>query len=280
MRTRAVATRTLLYLVMLVVVAFYIAPLLVMLSTSLKPAGQVLSRRWEWIPRTFTLEQYRHVLSQYPFGRWVLNSIIVTAGTVAGTLALGLPAGYAFARMSFRGKNFLFGLCLLTIMIPFCAYVPQLYLEMYYLRLTNTFIALMIPLCTSGVSLFLFRQFITQIPMELEDAAQIDGCGRWRTFFSVILALTQPAVVTALIFTAIKSWNSLLWPLIAASKDTVKPLPVGLSVNVFAITTGIMHQPPYGVVMAASFLSILLPVALFIALQRYFVQGIATTGLK
>jgi multiple sugar transport system permease protein len=280
MSLRKLGGRIALSLILLIVVVFYIFPFLVMLSTSLKPAGQVLSKTWEWIPRTFTLEQYVRVMSQYPFGRWLLNSVIITAGTVAATLALSLPAGYAFARISFRGKGFLFGLCLLTIMIPFCAYIPQLYLQMYYFKLTNTFVALMIPLCTSGVSLFLFRQFISQIPIELEDAAQIDGCGRWRTFFRIILMLTQPAIVTALIFTAIKSWNSLLWPLIAASKDAVKPLPVGLAVNVFAVTTGIMHQPPYGIVMAASFLSIILPVALFIALQRFFVQGIATTGLK
>ncbi len=280
MSIRQRGAEVLITLALLIVIIFYLFPFLVMLSTSLKPAGQVLSKTWQWIPRTLTLEQYTRVLTQYPFGRWLLNSVIITVGTVLVTLGISLPAGYAFARIDFRGKGFLFALCLLTIMIPFCAYVPQLYLQMFYFKLTNTFVALMIPLCTSGMSLFLFRQFIAQIPLELEDAAQIDGCGRWGIFFRVILMLTQPAIVTALIFTAIKSWNSLLWPLIAASKDSVKPLPVGLAVNVFAVTTGIMHQPPYGVVMAASFLSIILPVALFIALQKYFVQGVATTGLK
>jgi ABC-type glycerol-3-phosphate transport system permease component len=280
MTARQRGSKALITLALLVVIAFYLFPLLVMLSTSLKQTGQVMSKTWQWIPRTLTLEQYTRVLKQYPFGRWLLNSVIITVGTVMITLGVSLPAGYAFARIHFRGKGLLFGLCLLTIMIPLCTYVPQLYLQMFYFKLTNTFFALMIPLCTSAVSLFLFRQFISQIPLELEDAAQIDGCGRWGVFFRVILTLTRPAIVTALIFTAIKSWNSLLWPLIAASKDNVKPLPVGLAVNVFLVTTGIMHQPPYGVVMASSFLSIILPVALFIALQRYFVQGVATTGLK
>jgi multiple sugar transport system permease protein len=273
-------SRLFLYLILYGVAVLYILPFLVMLSTSLKPAGQVLSKTWEWIPRTAVLDQYAHVIKQYPFGPWMLNSVAITTGTVLMTLAVSLPAGYAFARIEFRGKNFLFGLCLLTIMIPFCAYVPQLYLEMFYLKLTNTFFALMVPLSTSAVSLFLFRQFIDQLPTELDDAAQIDGCGQWGVFLRVIMPLTKPAIATAVIFSAIKSWNNLLWPLIAASKDSVKPLPVGLAVNVFGVTTGIMHQPPYGMVMAASFLSIILPVALFTALQRYFVQGVATSGLK
>jgi multiple sugar transport system permease protein len=277
---RIVVRRVVLYAILLAVIVYYVVPLLVMLTTSLKPEGQVLSRTWEWIPRTVTFEQYAYVLKQYPFARWLLNSIIVAVGTVLLTLSISLPAGYAFARLNFRGKEVLFILSLLTIMIPFFAYVPQLYLLFYYLKLTNTYISLMIPLSTSGVGLFLFRQFITQIPTDLDDAARIDGCGYWETFIRIILPLTKPAIVTVVIFTAIKSWNSLLWPLIAASSDSVKPLPVGLAVNVFVVTTGIMHQPPYGMVMAASLLSTILPVLLFIILQKYFVTGIATTGLK
>jgi ABC-type glycerol-3-phosphate transport system permease component len=268
------------YLLIVLACAFYLVPILVMISTSLKPESQVLTKTWEWIPRTFTLENFNFVISQFPFMRWVINSVIVTVGTVFLTLAISLPAGYAFARLEFRGKNILFAMVLLTIMIPFFAYTPQLYLLMSAMKLTNSHLALMIPMVTSGVSIFLFRQFIAQIPIDLDEAARMDGCSSWGIFFKIILPLTKPAVITSIIFTSIKSWNSLLWPLIAASNDQVKTLPVGLSVNVFAVTTGIMHQPPYGVVMAASFLSILFPVAIFVVLQRYFIQGIATTGLK
>ena len=280
MKARSVARGVVLHVVLLVAVLYYVVPLLVMLTTSVKPESQVLTRTWEWIPETFTIENYVYVLQQYPFIRWLINSIIITTGTVLLTLLVSLPAGYAFARLRFRGKEVLFVLSLLTIMIPFFAYIPQLYLLFYYLGLTNTYVSLMIPPATSGVSLFLFRQFISQIPTDLDDAAKIDGCSHWRIFLQIILPLTKPAIVTVVIFTAIKSWNSLLWPLIAASGDRVKPLPVGLAINVFAVTTGIMHQPPYGVMMAASFLSIALPVLLFVVLQRYFVTGIATTGLK
>lgn len=262
------------------VILFYLAPLLVLLTTSLKPEGEILSQTWEWIPKTITLENYIKVIDQYPFWRWMGNSAIVTAGTVLLMLAVSLPAGFAFARMEFRGKNVLFGLSLLTIMIPHFAYIPQLYLMMSAFKMIPSHVSLMIPLATSAVSMFLIRQFITQIPKEMDDAARIDGCGNWGVFFRVILPLTRPAVITAVIFTAIKSWNALLWPLIAATNDSVKTLPVGLATNVFAVTTGIMHLPPYGVVMAASFLSIVFPVGLFLILQNYFVQGIATTGLK
>ena len=280
MRNANLVLKLFLYLILLGAILYYLLPVLVMLTTSLKPEGEVLSRTWEWLPRTFTLENFARVIEHYPFWRWMLNSTIVTLGTVLLTLAVSLPAGYAFARLNFPGKDLLFGLSLLTIMIPHFAYIPQLYLMMSAMDMINTHIALMIPLATSAVSLFLVRQFISQIPQELDDAARIDGCSNWGVFFRVILPLTRPAIITSVIFTAIKSWNSLLWPLIAASNDNVKTLPVGLSVNVFAVTTGIMHQPPYGIVMAASFLSIIFPVGLFLILQRYFVQGIATTGLK
>jgi multiple sugar transport system permease protein len=280
LKAHRVISRVLLHTILLLVILYYVVPLLVMVTTSLKPESQILTKRWQWIPETVTLEHYVYVLRQYPFIRWLINSIIITTGTVLLTLAVSLPAGYAFARLQFRGKEVLFVLSLLTIMIPFFAYIPQLYLLFYYLKLTNTYVSLMIPPATSGVSLFLFRQFISQIPTDLDDAAKIDGCSHWRIFLQIILPLTKPAVVAVVIFTAIKSWNSLLWPLIAASGDRVKPLPVGLAINVFAVTTGIMHQPPYGVMMAASLLSIALPVLLFIVLQRYFVMGIATTGLK
>lgn len=273
-------SRAFTYLILGVVIVFYAVPLLVVVSTSLKTDTQAMTKDFEWIPNPFTFEQYQIVLDRFPFERWILNSMIVTIGTVILVLLVSLPAGYAFARLEFRTKNFLFALSLLTIMLPFFAYIPQLYLLFNYLGLINSYIALMIPLATSGVSIFLFRQFIIQIPRELDDAALIDGCSNWQIFFQIILPLTKPAVISVIIFTAIRSWNALMWPLIAASNDDVKTLPVGLAVNVFAATTGVVRPQPYGVIMAAAMLSILLPVLLFLVLQRYFVQGIATTGLK
>ena len=273
-------SRGLLYLVLVLVIIFYAAPIFIVISTSLKTDTQAMTKEFEWIPRPLIFDQYKTVLNRFPIERWILNSIIVTTGTVLLVLGVSLPAGYAFARLEFKGKNFLFGLSLLTIMLPFFAYIPQLYLMFYYLRLINTYMALIIPLATSGVSIFLFRQFISQIPSELDDAARIDGCNNWQIFTKIIVPLTKPAMVSVIIFTAIKSWNSLMWPLIVASKDTVKTLPAGLAVNVFAATTGVVRPNPYGVIMAAALISIVLPVALFLILQRYFVQGIATTGLK
>jgi len=268
------------YVLLFLVTAYYLVPILVMVSTSLKPQGQVLSRTWEWIPRTFTVENYQYVLQQYPYLKWTANSLIVTFGTVVLTLIVSLPAGYAFARLKMRGKNILFSMVMLTIMIPFFAYTPQLYLLITKMGLKNTYWGLILPMSTSGVSVFLFKQFIQQLPLDLEEAAVLDGCSNWGVFLKVILPLTKPAIVTSVIFTAVKSWNNLLWPLIASSNDAVKTLPVGLSVNVFQVETGLANQPPYGIVMAAALLSIILPVLLFIFLQRYFVQGIATTGLK
>jgi ABC-type glycerol-3-phosphate transport system permease component len=280
MTRRLTPGRVLLYALLILVIVAYVIPLAVMLSTSLKANSEVLTPVWRWIPHRPTLEQYTFILRQFPFLRWVANSLIVMGGTVALALAVSLPAGYAFARLHFRGRDLLFGLSLLTIMIPFFAYIPQLYLMFFYLKLTNTHMALIIPLSTSAVNLFLLRQFMLQLPKELDEAAAIDGANHWQIFWQVILPLCKPAIVTVIIFTAVRSWNSLMWPLIAASTDKVKTLPVGLAINVFTATTGVARQQPYGVVMAAAFLSILLPVTVFIVLQRYFVQGVATTGLK
>jgi multiple sugar transport system permease protein len=272
--------RIFLYLILILVIFCYAAPNLIIIVTSLKTDTQTMTQEFEWIPRPFILDQYKFVLDRFPFLLWTRNSLVVTIGTVLLVLAVSLPAGYAFARLNFKGKNLLFGLSLVTIMLPFFAYIPQLYLMFAYFKLLNTYFSLIVPLATTGISIFLFRQFMSQIPTELDDAALIDGCNNWQILFRIILPLTKPAVVSVVIFTAIRSWNVLMWPLIAASKDSVKTLPVGLAVNVFAATTGVVRPNPYGVIMAAAFLSMILPVSLFLILQRYFVQGIATTGLK
>ncbi len=274
-------SRLLSYILLIMVIVFYAAPLAIVVTTSIKTDNQIMSQKFEWIPNPVTFDQYKIVFSRFPFLKWIRNSFVVTTGTVALVLLVSLPAGYAFARLDFKGKNLLFNLTLLTIMLPFVAYIPQLYLLMHYIGgMLNHFISLVIPLATSGVSIFLFRQFMAQIPKDLDDAALIDGCSSFQIFWKIILPLSKPAVVSVVIFTAIKSWNMLMWPLIAASKDNVKTLPVGLAVNVFAASSGNIRQQPYGVVMAAALVSIALPVTLFIILQKHFIQGIATTGLK
>ena len=268
------------YLLLLFVILFYATPLFIILTTSFKTDTQTVTRVFQWIPNPATLDQFKIVLERFPFGNWVVNSVIVTILSVVIVLCISLPAGYAFARLKFRGKELLFSLSLLTIMIPFSGYMPQLYLEMSYMKLLNTYIGLVIPLSTSAVSVFLFRQFISQLPMELEDAARIDGCSNFQIFTKIIIPLTKPAMITAIILTSIKSWNNLMWPLIAATKDSVKTLPAGLAVNVFTATNSGAAPTPYGVVMAAALLTIAIPIILFLFLQKYFVQGIATTGLK
>ncbi len=272
--------RVVLYVILLFVIFCYAAPNFIIIVTSLKTDTQTMTQEFEWIPKPLIFDQYKFVINRFPFLLWTRNSLIVTIGTVLLVLAVSLPAGYAFARLNFKGRSFLFGLSLITIMLPFFAYIPQLYLMFAHFKLLNTYFSLIVPLATTGISIFLFRQFISQLPTELDDAALIDGCNNWQILFRIILPLTKPAVVSVVIFTAIRSWNVLMWPLIAASKDSVKTLPVGLAVNVFAATTGVVRPNPYGVIMAAAFLSMILPVGLFLILQRYFVQGIATTGLK
>ncbi|HGE71906.1 TPA: carbohydrate ABC transporter permease [Candidatus Poribacteria bacterium] len=274
-------SRIFIYMILFFVIFIYATPFFIILTTSFKTNTQAMSGTFSWIPNPIILDQYKYTLNHYPYTRWLINSVIVTIGTVFLVLIVSLPAGFAFARLKFKGKEAIFTVLMLTIMIPFAAYLPELYLEMSSLKLINTYTGLIIPFATSGVSIFLFRQFISQLPNELDDAARIDGCNNFQIFSKIILPLTKPAVISVVIFTAVKSWNALMWPLIAASNDKVKTLPVGLAVNIFQATNPGSNNPtPYGIVMAATILSILLPVLLFLFLQRYFVQGIATTGLK
>ncbi len=268
------------YTILVLVMLFYTVPLLVTLSTSLKPENQVLSKTWQWVSEKTTVQSYKRVLTNYPFLRWTFNSVVVSFGTVLLTLVVSLPAAYAFARLEFSGKKTLFMLSLLTIMIPFFAFLPQLYLLFFYLKLLNTYISLIIPLSTAALYLFLFRQFIYEIPIEIDEAAIIDGCSAWTVFRRIILPLSKPVITTVVILSSIRSWNHLLWPLIAASDDRVKTLPVGLALNVFGITIGVMAHPQFSMIMAASILATLIPVIVFLVLQKYFVSGIATTGLK
>ena len=142
-------------LILGLVILFYAVPIGVIITTSVKTDTQAMTKEFEWIPDPVTLEQYKIVLDRFPFERWIRNSIIVTIGTVLLVMLVSLPAGYAFARLDFKGKNLLFNMSLLTIMLPFSAYIPQLYLLFHYMDLINTYLALIIPLATSGISIFL-----------------------------------------------------------------------------------------------------------------------------
>jgi ABC-type glycerol-3-phosphate transport system permease component len=271
--------RAALYILMALVAAAWVAPLLWMLSTSLKPEGQILSLVPRWVPQTFTLENYRDVLEKYRLVAWGVNSLVVAAGATVVGLVLSVPAAYAFARMRFRGQQGLFLLILSTILVPVHITIVPLFIGLAKLRLTDTYFSLIMPTVANGFGVFLLRQFFQNIPPELEEAAIIDGASRLGVLLRVVVPLSRPALTAVAIFLFILSWNDFMWPLIVTNTDATRTLPVGLAASLGG-TVGGQGIAYYGMSMAGAVLATIPALVIFLVLQRYFVQGIALTGLK
>ncbi|MBM4419294.1 MAG: carbohydrate ABC transporter permease [Chloroflexi bacterium] len=256
---------------------FWMWPFFWMVSTSLKPEREILSLIPEWLPREHTWRNYERVFA-FPVLRWYWNSFVVAIVSTLLILLLNSLAGYAFARINFFGRNVLFVLVLTTLMMPFEALVIPLFIMMSLFQFGNTYFALIAPGLASAFGVFLFRQFFLSLPSDLEDAARIDGCGRWGIYWRIALPLAQPAVIALAILHFIGNWNSLFWPLIITNTDAVKTLPVGMLM--FRPGFGADQSWAHGLAMAAATIQALPPLIVFFILQRYFMQGIATVGLK
>jgi multiple sugar transport system permease protein len=268
-----------LYVLMGLVLVLWLAPLVWMLSTSLKPEGQILSLVPRWIPQVFTLANYRDVLDKFRLVAWGVNSIVVAAGATLVGLGVSIPAAYAFAKMRFRGQQWLFLLILSTILVPVHITIVPLFLGLAKLKLTDTYFSLIMPTVANGFGVFLLRQFFQGIPKELEEAAVLDGASRLGILLRVVLPLSRPPIMAVAIFLFIQSWNDFMWPLIVTNTDATRTLPVGLASSLAGTVSGgaIAY---YGMSMAGSVLATVPALLIFVLLQRHFVQGIALTGLK
>ena len=254
------------------------APFVWMVSTSLKPVGEVMTRQVEWLPRHVTLDNYIKVLEK-PVMRWLLNSLVVSTLSTAVSLLTGAMAGYALARMNFPGRNIFFFLVLAALMIPTEMTIVPLFIGALRAGIVNNYVALILPSLTSVLSVYVFRQFFLTLPRELEDAAFIDGAGRFRTFFLVALPLAKPAVVAGAILLFTTYWNAFLWPLLVAFKEDMKTLPVGMAA--FAPITGQQTQiQGFAPAMAAMTILTLPSLVVFLLLQRHFIEGVTSAGLK
>ena len=253
-------------------------PLIWMVVSSFKPGDTVLTDT-SLIPSQVTFENYTsgwNALNE-PFTLFFFNSLVVSIGSIVGNLVSCTLAAFALARLNFRGKRLYFAITLVSVMLPLHVLVVPQYIFFSSLGMVNTFFPLLLPkfLATDAFFVFLMVQFIRTIPRELDQAAWIDGAGPFRTFWSIILPLMTPALVTTTIFTFIWTWNDFFVPLIYLTSPKVYTLPVALSTLVDSETLdGI------GTLFAMSVLS-LVPVVLFFAFaQKHLVRGIATTGLK
>jgi multiple sugar transport system permease protein len=248
-------------------------PFLWMVASSVKPRSESVAYPPQLLPQQPTFEFYVQLFSELDFGRYLVNTIAVVLIGMVGLIFMAM-AGYGFAKFTFRGKEPLFFLVLVTMMIPVQVTMIPTYLILNGLQLTNTLLGIALPTLVSGFSVFLFRQFMLTIPTEMLEAARIDGAGEARVFWQIVLPMSKPILAVQVVLTFIAGWNSFLWPLIIANDQNLYTLSVGIALLNQQIATNPSLQ------MAASTLMVVPILIVFIAFQRYVVQGFALSGLK
>jgi multiple sugar transport system permease protein len=274
-RPRDRAATTLLHVVLVAGLLVMIAPFVWMLVSSLKSEGELRVGPPTWLPADPTLANYRELFDRLDFPRYFANSALVAILVTAGNLLICSATGYALAKLRFGGKRALFLLILGNLMVPPAAtFVPQFVL-VSNLGLVNTYAGLVLPNIALAVNVFLMRQFILSIPEDLLESARVDGAGEWRVYWQIVLPLCGPALATVGILTFLGSWNNFLWPLVVATTEDKYTLPVAL-----ALYSVGQNQTQYGLLLAGSATIIAPVLVLFGFLQRHFVRGVATTGLK
>jgi multiple sugar transport system permease protein len=255
------------------VLLFFLAPFIWALLTALKPADEVFSTPPKPLGTRIVWSNFADAWNYLPFGRFMVNGLLVSVGGTLVVLVSSTLAAYAFARLSFRGRDRIFLLYLSTLMIPQEVLVVPMFILMQQLGWVNSYAALILPWAFTAFGTFLLRQFFFGIPRELEEAAMVDGAGRLRVLLQIIVPIARPALAVLAVFTFISYWNSFLWPLIIVNTSNMATVPLGL--NMFRGQQG----SQWHLMMAASMISMLPSIVMLLLLQRYLVRGIALTGM-
>jgi multiple sugar transport system permease protein len=267
------AVRLLLHLLLILGSLVMLAPFIWMLSTSLKQQGEIFLYPPRWIPQPLQWGNYTKTLTVMPFGRYFFNSTLQAVAVTVLQLLTASLAAFAFARLHFPGRDLLFLLYLGTMMVPFPVTMIPDFIIMRYLGWIDTYRALILPPAFSAFSTFLLRQYFLSLPIELDDAARVDGASSWRIWWQIIMPLSGPALATLAIFTFMGQWNNFVWPLIVTNSDNMRTLPVAL-----AAFQG-QYSIQWNLLMAGSVISILPILLIYVVGQKWFVQGIALTGM-
>ena len=249
-------------------------PIIWMVFTAFKPEVDIVTYPPSLFPRALTLEHFFDIWDAIPFARLYLNTIIFAGGVTVFSLLFDSMTGYALARLEFRGKNVVFVLIMILLMVPFQVTLIPLYDLLDSVGLAGTMPGMIVPRMTNAFGIFFMRQFYLSLPRDLEEAARVDGASEWRIFSRIITPLAKPAMLTLGLFHFQYNWNDLLWPLIMSKDIESATLPAGLSMFVG------QHVVEYGLLMAGSVLALLPVVVFFLVIQKSFVAGIATTGMK
>lgn len=264
----------LLYAALIAFAALILMPFAYMLSTAFKTRGEVFSQPVRWIPNQINLNNFRDALAAYPITRYFWNSVLVGVSVTLLNLVTCSLAGYGFAKFSFMGRNLLFGIVLATMMIPLSSMIIPLFLIVKWLGWVDTYWGLIVPAGTSAFGIFLMRQHMASIPEDLLDAARLDGAGEPRIFASIVLPLSKTALSSLAIFIFMWNWDSVLWPLLVATGDRYRTLPLGVALFESSYGTN------YPQLMAVALLAMLPVLVVFLVLQRNFVEAMTLSGVK
>ena len=256
--------------------AVVLFPLVYMLAWSFGPAQETASSSYAIFPKTWTMDSYKHFFasSQYSV-KWLWNSFVVAAATVVSNVIFASMAGYAFAKVRFKGSTFLFFLIFMAMMIPYqVTQVPLYILFVNKFKMTNTFTALILPGCVTSYNIFLSKQFFAGIPTSLIENAKVEGATQFRIFRSIILPLSKTVLAVMAINTFMGNWNTFFWPFLVTSKESMYTIQVGL--KTFKFANGTLLSP----MMAGATISALPMFVLFFSLQKYFLEGVTIGAVK
>ena len=273
-KSSAVVRRVLLYIVLILIAVIMVVPFLWMLSTSLKTQYDAVKIPPVWIPDPPQWENYVKLFTEQPMFQFLLNTIKIVFFVVLGQLFFSSLAAYSFARISFKGRNVVFFFYIATLMVPGQVTMIPTYLMFAKAGLTDNHLALILPAFFSAFGVFLLRQFFMSLPRELEEAAEIDGCNPFMTYWRIMLPLVVPAMLTLGVFTLMNTWNDYMGPLIYLSSPEKYTMTLGIAYFKGVYTT------QWNLVMAGSIVSVVPILIAYLCAQKYFIEGIAFSGVK
>lgn len=262
------------HLAMIAMVLVWLLPLLWTLSLSLTPNATLKTNSQNLLPQGFTLSNYADVFRVGLTGRWFLNSMIVTIIATIVTVFVCTTAGYAFAKLPFRGRMLVYALTLAGMMVPKEAMFVPLFMMFSDANLQNTYAALILPRIAFPLGVFIMTQFFGKVPDEIQEAARVDGAGSWRIFFSVMLPLARPSMIALATFAFVQTWNDYLWPLVSATKPEMFTITTGLA----SLQGNFAQATELGSLMARGIVGALPLLILFVVFQKYLIRGIAMSS--
>ncbi|RCK80945.1 MAG: N-Acetyl-D-glucosamine ABC transport system, permease protein 2 [Candidatus Ozemobacter sibiricus] len=257
-----------------IILALTLFPFLWMLSTSFKVQAEIRSTRPTLLPEKWTIANYRDLLAVFPMVRHLINSLLYAGGVTLLSLACNSLAAFAFACLAFPGRERLFALLVLTMMVPMQVTLMPLFLVLKYLGLLNTLAGLVLPGGASVLGIFLMRQFMKDLPQELLEQARLDGCSEFDLFWRVVLPLCKPILASLGVFTFVGAWNELLGPLVIMLRESGFPLPVALA------TLSSEHGGEWGMMMAGAVLAVIPSLLVFVLAQQHYLKGITAGAVR